>query len=127
MEKLCAMLKMIRLSSRMRVDFKKIQVLLEVREHKTKSILGLDLKNRWNIMFTMIDSSYSTTENFQSLSKIFEHYSTIVTLISIEWRVLKCFKDFLAHVYEIIFISNLRYATLSNQSFVYESLKTPCE
>lgn len=83
-EKLCSMLKSIRLSFQMRVDFKKVQVLLGALEHETNEVTRLDVNNRWNTMFKMIGLSYSFTETFQSLSNIFKHYSKIVTLISIE-------------------------------------------
>ncbi|BBN10420.1 hypothetical protein Mp_5g03430 [Marchantia polymorpha subsp. ruderalis] len=101
--------------------------LLGAREHETKEVPGLDVENRWNTMFIMIDSSYSLMEAFQSLLKMSEHYSKLVTLTSIEWRVLKCFKDFLAPAYEMTILSSGRYATLSNQSLVFESLKTHCQ
>lgn len=126
-EKLRAMLKAIRLSSRMRADFKKVQVLLRAREHETKEVPGLDVENMWNTMFIMIDSSYSLMEAFQSLSNMSKHYSKLVTLTAIEWRVLKFFKDFLASAYEMTILSSGRYATLSNQPLVFESLKTHCQ
>ncbi|BBN07713.1 hypothetical protein Mp_4g05870 [Marchantia polymorpha subsp. ruderalis] len=107
--------------------FSKVQVLLGAREHETKEVPGLDVENRWNTMFIMIDYSYSLMEAFQSLANMSEHYSKLVTLTSIEWRVLKCFKDFLAPAYETTILSSGRYATLSNQPLVFESLKTHCQ
>ncbi|BBN09871.1 hypothetical protein Mp_4g23400 [Marchantia polymorpha subsp. ruderalis] len=97
-EKLRAMLKAIRLSSRMCANIKKVQVLLGAQEHERKDVPGLDVKN-----------------------------SKLVTLTSIEWSVLKCFKDFLAPAYEITILSSRQYATLSNQPLVFESLKTHCQ
>lgn len=44
-EKLRTVLKTIRLSSRMRVDFKKIQILLGMPKHETKEITELDVEN----------------------------------------------------------------------------------
>lgn len=83
-KKLRAMLKTIRLSSRMRAYFKKVQIFLGAREHNTKEVPRLDMENRCNTRFTMIDSSYSLMESFQSLSNMSEHYTKFVTLTSIE-------------------------------------------
>lgn len=71
----------------MQADFKKVQILLGAQKLKTKKVYELDVKHRWNIMFIMIDASYCLTDAFQSLSKMSELYSKILTLTSIKQMV----------------------------------------
>lgn len=89
--------------------FKKVQDLVVTQKHKTKKVPGRDVENRWNMMFTMIDSFYNLTEYFQSLSNISKHYINIETLTSIEyfnqyttyWSVSKTFLLLLMNDYSI--------------------------
>jgi hypothetical protein len=128
LEKLRTMIKTIRLSPKLKAGFKNVQVRLGKKESETKEVPGLDVENRWNTTFLMIDVAYTLQDAFESLSNIEEHCGKIVTLTSLEWRCIKAFKDFLAPAFEmIVAASGSSYATLSNQPLIYESLKRHCD
>ncbi|KAH8932110.1 hypothetical protein BDL97_19G056000 [Sphagnum fallax] len=128
LEKLRTMIKTIRLSLKLRAGFKNVQVRLGKKESETKEVPGLDVENRWNTTFLMIDAAYTLQDAFESLSNIEEHCGKIVTLTSLEWRCIKAFKDFLAPAFEMtVAASGSSYATLSNQPLIYESLKRHCD
>jgi hypothetical protein len=128
LEKFQTMIKTIRLSPKLMAGFKNVQVRLGKKESETKEVPGLDVENRWNMTFLMIDAAYTLQDTFESLSNIEEHCGKIVTLTLLEWRCIKAFKDFLAPAFEMtVAASGSSYATLSNQPLIYESLKIHCD
>ena len=125
-EKLRKMIKTVRLTPAMREEFKNIQVKLGWQTFK--EVPSLDVENRWNSLFIMIDKSFVLRSVFQALSNTPRFMLSIETLADFEWDKLKTLKDFLEPAFEATTAaSGSTYTTISMQPLIFEWLVGHCQ
>ena len=100
-EKVRIMLKTVRNCVPMRQEFKQIQVRLGRPVKSIVEVPNLDVENRWNSMFTMIDKCFVQQDVFETFSNMDTFYGKIVTLTNFEWRQIKAIRDFLEPAYKL--------------------------
>jgi hypothetical protein len=124
--KLRDILKMVRNTALMRAAFKQVQIMLGMEHHK--DVPGLDVDNRWNSMFIMIDGCFQLANVFEALANKPEFSDKLERLTSLEWRQIKSVKDFLEPAFDLTTtVSGSKYATLAMQPLIFESLESHCQ
>jgi hypothetical protein len=112
----------------MRELFGELSVTLEITKEKA-TVPNIDVENRWNSMFNMIDACFKFEKVLEALC-YHEKLSVRLQdyrLNSLEWKVLKSNKDVLECAFKCTNIaSGKNYATLSMQPFIWELLENIC-
>jgi hypothetical protein len=120
-ESVRSLLKIVRVSATMRHAFSQIQVRLG-RTQKLE-VPSLDVENRWNSMFTMINSCYKLRDVFEALWNSEEFKTTLCDHVipPQNWRVLKSSIDYLERMQSYTkAASGQAYATLSIQCVLFD-------
>jgi hypothetical protein len=93
------MLKVVRVTPMLGQQFRTAQI--EMGLSTTKEVPNLDVENRWNSMFMMLESCFQTKDIFEALCKMPIFSGRLTTLSDLEWQELKTLKDFLEPAYEL--------------------------
>jgi hypothetical protein len=127
-EKVRELLKRVRYSSAMRIEFRDVQV----RMGRTSIITvpALDFGKDWNSLFTFINKCYELRAVFEALRNLekFAHDLKGCRVQDTSWSVLKSVCDFLRIAKVMTDMASSRsYVTISLQPVIYNSIVSHCD
>lgn len=126
-EKLRTLLKIIRNTSKLRNEFKKLSISLGISNGSEPP--NLDTEIRWNSLFLMINNSYKYKLVFEAMNNNIEINKKISSykITNDEWEKMNLISTFLNKAYELTTIaSGKEYPTISIQPLIYTSLVQHC-
>lgn len=128
-EKLRELLKKIRATTKLREQFKPLQIALGIEEKATCDVPSLDVETRWNTMFLMVKACVKHRNVFTTMCNTAENASYLgnQALSTAEWDVMNHVCTFLERAFRFTrAASGSSYVTVSFLPLIYDALSAQC-
>lgn len=109
---------------KIREGFKRVQNTLGTSMKHVENLYGLNVENRWNMMFNMIDACYKLKGVFKAVRNNNKFCEKLYKLTQPEWREVKTAKELLKALLELtIAASGSKNTSFSKLSLIFSCLE----